>query len=208
MNKELKLDLVDMVNKAYYKNTLKRNIKHNKKKQHRIDISFCLAVLFGLILFLCMFIDSKSDSIIDDDVNTQSSKITYKVSDLAHNSLIEDEYVYVDPKYIDDIGYFAKCVQAEAGNQDEMGKRLVIDVILNRCDKYNITSSEVINTPNQFEVVSNGSIDNVPVDLDLYSLIIDEIMNRSNDDVLYFRTDNYHTFGTPLFKHQDHYFSY
>ena len=31
--------------------------------------------------------------------------------------------------------------------------------------------------------------------------------NPINEEILYFRTDHYHTFGTPVLKHQDHYFS-
>jgi spore germination cell wall hydrolase CwlJ-like protein len=39
--------------------------------------------------------------------------------------------------YYDQLELLALCVEAEAGNQDQMGKRLVVDVILNRVDSPN-----------------------------------------------------------------------
>lgn len=112
-------------------------------------------------------------------------------------------------RIIEDYVYFAQCVMSEAGDQDELGKRLVIDVILNRLDNTNFpnTINDIINEPYQFEVVSNGSINEVIPTEDIYTLIQEEIQNRTNYDVLYFRTDHYHNFGTQLFQHQDHYFS-
>ena len=107
------------------------------------------------------------------------------------------------------IEYIAKCVLAEAGNQDEYGKRLVIDVILNRKENtaFPDTYEEVINQPNQFEVVKNGSInDQVPNEY-IYNLISQELEKRTDSDVLYFKTIDYHDFAEPVIHHQDHYFS-
>lgn len=107
------------------------------------------------------------------------------------------------------IDYFAKCVYCEAGNQDELGKRLVIDVILNRLDQFDYSSIEdVINAPGQFDVVANGSIKSKGIATDeIKKLIISEIKNRTNTQVLYFKTKSYHSFATPILQHGDHYFS-
>lgn len=107
----------------------------------------------------------------------------------------------------EDVKYVAQCVQAEAGNQDELGKRYVVDCILNRFDSGNYaTYSEVINEKGQFSCVSNKSINCEPSDETL-DIVQSEIKERINNEILYFRTIKYHSFGTPCFKHQDHYFS-
>lgn len=110
---------------------------------------------------------------------------------------------------IDNIDYLARCVEAEAGNQDDTGKMLVIDVILNRLDSNDFPDTvwEVINQENQFKVVSNGYIWCVEPQDNIYNLINNELINRYNDEVLYFRTEYYHDYTIPLFRHQDHYFS-
>lgn len=106
-----------------------------------------------------------------------------------------------------DIKYVASCVEAEAGNQGELGKRYVVDCILNRFDtgKYE-TYSDVINEKGQFSCVSNKSINNEPSDETL-DIVKSEIKNRTNNEILYFRTNKYHNFGNPCFKWKDHYFS-
>lgn len=107
------------------------------------------------------------------------------------------------------LDYFAKCVMAEAGNQDETGKRLVVDVILNRLDdnRFPDTIEEIINQEGQFEVVESGRINSIIPTEDIYDIISHELESRFNSEVLYFRTEHYHKFATPLFQHQDHYFS-
>lgn len=114
--------------------------------------------------------------------------------------------------WTDSLEYLACCVEAEAGNQSELGKRLVCDTILNRFDsgKYE-TMYDVINEENngvyQYSVVGDGSIFKVTPTEETYRIVAEEVENRTNTEVLYFRTKHYHTFGTPLFKEDDHYFS-
>lgn len=113
-----------------------------------------------------------------------------------------------EEEYNDSLEYIACCVEAEAGNQSELGKRLVCDVILNRFNQGDYSSYfEVIDEPNQFKVVENGSIETVNPTDDTYRIVAEELENQTNTEVLYFRTDHYHPFGTPLFKEDDHYFS-
>ena len=98
----------------------------------------------------------------------------------------------------------ARVVQQEAGNQSELGKRLVVDTILNRVDSDDFpnTPMEVINQSDQY-----AKINGYPPE-ELYSLIADEIYNtRTNAQVLWFRKHKYHTYGMPLIKEGDHYFS-
>lgn len=104
--------------------------------------------------------------------------------------------------------YLVKCVEAEAGNQPELGKRMVCSVILNRYENWGYTTiEEVINDPGQFSVVSDGSIYTVIPTEETYLAVDKELKSRTNDQVLYFRANKYHSFGTPLFAIGDHYFS-
>ena len=114
--------------------------------------------------------------------------------------------------WTESLEYLACCVEAEAGNQSELGKRLVCDTVLNRFDsgKYE-TIYDVINEKHngvyQYSVVGDGSIFKVAPTEETYRIVAEEVENRTNMEVLYFRTKHYHTFGTPLFKEDDHYFS-
>ena len=108
-----------------------------------------------------------------------------------------------------DIENLLKVVEAEAGNQDDLGKAYVCDVILNRVDtgRWGDTIDDIIYYPNAFSVVSNGTIDNIEVSEGTYKVVCQELQNRTNTEVLAFRTGNYHSGNTPLFQHGDHYFS-
>lgn len=115
---------------------------------------------------------------------------------------LEAEYWY------DSLEYLACCVEAEAGNQTELGKRLVCDTVLNRFDSGKYESLyDVINEPGQYSVVENGKILTVTPSEETYRIVNEELECRTNTEVLYFRTDHYHKFGTPLFREGDHYFS-
>lgn len=97
----------------------------------------------------------------------------------------------------------ARVLQAEAENQPEEGKRLVVDCILNRIDspEFPGTVEEVCNQTNAF-AISNK----IPSEED-YWIVEEEMANRTDTEVLYFRTDDYHKFGTPAKQVGSHYFS-
>lgn len=111
--------------------------------------------------------------------------------------------------YYDELDEFACAVFAEAGNQGKKGMALVADVILNRRDSeaFPDTLHDVINQPGQFEVVSNGSINRVSPSDECFEVIREELANRGNTEVVFFRTDRYSDYGSPAFKYKDHYFS-
>lgn len=109
----------------------------------------------------------------------------------------------------DEIYLMAKVCLAEAEDQTEYGKRLVVSTILNRLDSgiYGDTIYDVVYAPYQFEVMMNGRIDRVEPDEYTLDLVRQETISRSNYDVIYFRMDYYSEYGTPLFVEGDHYFS-
>lgn len=109
-----------------------------------------------------------------------------------------------------EIDLLALVTMAEAEGESELGKRLVIDTILNRVDSPRFagnTINSVVYAKNQFEAMWNGRVDRCYVRDDIRKLVIEELQNRTNTEVVYFRTGHYSPYGTPLFKEGNHYFS-
>ena len=102
-----------------------------------------------------------------------------------------------------DIVSIGKVVYHEADNQSELGKRLVIDTILNRVesDEFPNTIEDVLSQPGQYCNPSEYP------PKDYYRLVAEELYFRTNSDVLWYRTKKYHTYGVPIIKEGDHYFS-
>ena len=104
----------------------------------------------------------------------------------------------------------AYCTMAEAGTQGPLGKKLVIDVILNRTECIFFpgdTVEEVVFCPGQFAVVSNGSIFRTEPTEDIWELIEEELQERTNNEVVFFQLYRYSSSGEPWAKIGDHYFS-
>ena len=83
------------------------------------------------------------------------------------------------------------------------GKIAVVETILNRCEIYGKTIEEVIYEPYQYSLADNGYPDETveqAVDIALRE-------NIYPDDMIYFRTGNYHSFGEPYQQIGNHYFS-
>lgn len=105
----------------------------------------------------------------------------------------------------------AQLVQAEAGNQDLMGMRYVVDVVLNRVDSEDFPNSveEVIFQKNAFSVMDDGGFDRAAWNMseEAYEAVKLEYESRSDYNILYFGLDKT-KFASHHFKHQDHWFSY
>lgn len=110
----------------------------------------------------------------------------------------------------DEYNLLAKCVEAEAGNQDLKGKRLVVDVILNRVDSERFDNDviSVISAKNQFSSYADGGISKATPSLETRLAISIEISAREDTDILYFTAGGYNEYCTPAYKHGDHYFGY
>ena len=123
----------------------------------------------------------------------------------------KSEPIIQTPLISNEVELLARVIYAEAGNQDRVGKLLVADVVLNRCndDSFPDDIISVISQPHQFETYSTGAIWKYDLDDSCIDVALQEMeaIKRYNEDVLYFRTGRFHTYGTPAFKHQDHYFN-
>lgn len=114
----------------------------------------------------------------------------------------------------EEIYYLSQLIQAEAGNQDLTGKRLVADCVLNRIDQERFigqnTVFEVINAKGQFSVMTNGAFEKAGEEIsdECFEAAIMEWdrETRLDKDIVFFNT--VHVIGKNPFKHQDHWFSY
>lgn len=111
----------------------------------------------------------------------------------------------------EEIDLLALLTMAEAEGESELGKRLVIDTVLNRVDSelgyFPDTVTDVIYQKNAFTSMWNDRVDRCYVMDDIRQLVIEELESRTNSEVIYFRTGKYSKYGTPLFQEGNHYFS-
>ena len=103
----------------------------------------------------------------------------------------------------EEVVMIGKIVQHECPHESELGQRLVIDTIMNRVESeaFPNTVRDVLNQPGQY---CNPS--KYPPDY-IYALIAQEAYNRTNNQVLWYRTKTYHKYGTPIIQEGSHFFS-
>ena len=102
----------------------------------------------------------------------------------------------------------AAVVYSEANTEDLEGKRFVVDTILNRVvdDRFPDSVTAVVFQPYQYW--TKGLPKNYEmIPAECYEAVDLELEWRANSEILYFRTGNYHSFGTPVFQYGAHYFS-
>jgi N-acetylmuramoyl-L-alanine amidase len=109
----------------------------------------------------------------------------------------------------EEIDLIALVTMAEAEGEPEEGKRLVIDTILNRVDsnRFPDTIYDVIYQPKAFTSMWTSRVTRCYVREDIRQLVLEELESRTNDEVVFFHTDFYHSYGTSLFQVGKHYFS-
>jgi spore germination cell wall hydrolase CwlJ-like protein len=121
----------------------------------------------------------------------------------------EERYVYAE-NYTDE-ELIAMCVEAEAGNQSILGKRLVADTIYNRTEMENFpaTVKEVILQEYAYQVVTKGRLWEMHPSASTYAAVQMEAdpEMRVERDVVYFQTESYPDYGYPYEHVGDHYFA-
>lgn len=105
-----------------------------------------------------------------------------------------------------------QLVAAEAENQPFEGKRAVVAVVLNRVDfgwPFEDTITSVIYQENQFSCISDGRFFKASeyISEEDMDAVLAEITERSDTEIIFFRTERYSDYGTPAYQIGDHYFS-
>lgn len=133
---------------------------------------------------------------------------TLEVIDIP-DEVIPAEPVIETPLEEWEIVLIARLTEAEAGGEPEQGQRLVIDTVLNRMDHYAFpdTVHDVIYQPYHFSPAWNGGIDCYTGRPDLIQLVREEMIERTDYDVIFFQAGGYSIYGVPMFQVGGHYFS-
>lgn len=177
----------------------------------------CLVMFFGMIFCPALEIDAEDDFqfmyVTEQKIPDIGYLDTRPVIEIKELTYVEDptEEEIEEEIRFDEIELIAQLVMAEAGNQDLMGKRYVVDVVLNRVDSDDFpdTVEEVIFQKNQFSVIENGAFDEAgwTITEECYEAVKLEYEERSNYDILYFSRGP-SKYASNHFKHQDHWFGY
>lgn len=111
--------------------------------------------------------------------------------------------------YYNSMELMAKVVEAEAGNQNLLGKRMVVDVILNRVkdEEFPDTIVDVIFQKNAFTVIDNGMYEQVEVSEETWTAVWMELKEISYPQLFYFCSTGFHEYGKSWNKIGDHYFN-
>lgn len=134
---------------------------------------------------------------------------------VMENRIIEMEYIPAEPPEPEyplteeEINLIATITMAEVENQSEYCQRLVIDTILNRVDSryFPDTVHKVIYAKNQFECTVNGRADRCYPKEEIVELVKEELLNRTNNQVVFFNSIGFNNWSKPLFQEGAVYFS-
>lgn len=167
-----------------------------------------------LSVVICFIVALKVAAISNEAAETDSN-IMAEISMIYSSHMItkravepiEDAWPY--PISQEEIDLIALVTMAEAEGETELGKRLVIDTILNRVDDPHFpdTVHDVIYYPNAFSPMWNGRIDRCYVTDDIVELVKEELLERTNYECVFFTAGAYSEYGEPRFQECCHYFS-
>lgn len=142
-------------------------------------------------------------------VTEASKKPTVSKNDVCEVAVSESDLE--NEEFCDSLEILATCVEAEAGNQDLKGKRLVADVILNRVEspRFPDTIEDVISQKYQFTTYWDGSMNAVTEPSEeSFKAVNMELRSRLDDEILFFTAGDYNTYCVPAYRYGDHYFGY
>lgn len=125
---------------------------------------------------------------------------------------ISEEETLKEEIWYDELSLLAQIVEAESGNQDLTGKRLVVDVVLNRVDspRFPNTITEVIYQRRQFSCLNDGNFEKAGnhISDESFEAVRMEVFgeNRIDSGIVFFSGKPVN--GRNHWKYQDHWFSY
>lgn len=176
-------------------------------------VCFILVLCIGPTVMMTYFVyagEAVEPVVVEENIPRVEVEATV-VETYTHEQIANlKEKIAKAPKLTqDEIELIALATMAEAEGEPELGKRWVIDTILNRYENgnYGKTIHDVVYAKNQYTAMHGERVTRCYVREDIVQLVKEEIVSRTNDEVLYFRTGHYHNFGTPMTQIGNHYFS-
>lgn len=170
-----------------------------------------ISVLASFLAFVIL--NSRNSQDTNETAIQAKETIVPECCTILHSTKTDEQEEIRNEIFYGELEELAILVQAESGNQDELGKRYVADCVLNRVDDkaFPDTIHDVIYqiNPTQFSTVTDGSYEKAEYSVteDCFQIVLDEYENRTDSEIIYFRTDKYSDSGHKAFKHGDHYFS-
>lgn len=144
----------------------------------------------------------------EEDENLEINSVPLVFPESYFNPETEE---YEEEEFWDDMELIALVCVAEAEDESELGKRLVIDNILNRLESpyFPNTIHEVVyaNNPPQYSCVWDGRLERVEYNEYIANLVLEEFHNRTNNEVFYFKTNGFFNHGNPIMQEGNHFFS-
>lgn len=167
-----------------------------------------VAVVFVFLLGSIIISDKSNVDVEQEVTGSCSNSNTFSEEQNEAIDITEEQTEDICSYYVTDKEYdllLRVCMSECGGKHGEPleGKVAVVETILNRCEIYDKTIEEVVYEPYQYSVDYNGEPDETvrkAVDIALIS-------NTYPDDMIYFRSRYYHSFGTPYRQIGNHYFS-
>ena len=169
-------------------------------------VTMVAALLLSVLMFFHTDVPVEDEVVYASDVTIIHSVIPEPIFVEASPIITEEEEGLLS---YEDISLIALVTMAEAEGECEEGKRLVIDTILNRVDSEYFPDNvyDVVYQRSQFSSIWNGRVDRCEVREDICQLVREELISRTNTDVIFFTAGEYSKYGVPMFQVENHYFS-
>ena len=163
----------------------------------RQRIIFLLATLLTILIMIPVYGEDFSPPIPGIAIEDEMVLIKTQLAQTTEDELYSDE----------EIDLIALVCLGEAEGESELGKRLVIDTILNRLysGRWPDTISGVCWQRGQYCCLRNGRCSRLKPNDYIRQLVREEMRSLTNSEVIYFSAGGYN--GSPLFQEGGHYFS-
>ena len=173
-----------------------------------------LALLLATISIICLgfiaqadFFTMKINTIERENtiLSAENTKKDKEIKELQERNHALEEELKTKIVYFEEEEILAKLLWCEARNQSWEGQVYTCSAILNYCERNNTSIWDAAHNINSFEPAPY--VDDAKPTAMQYEVIYYVLNGGRIPDICWFRTGQYHDFGTPVAKVGDHYFS-
>lgn len=167
-----------------------------------------------------VFEDELKDELLNVKLNIAENLYNEGNNPFSDISTVLLELEIKEEERLGQMELLAQLIEAEAGNQDFNGKRLVADVVINRAYEKDLDPTNAVEAiifeNDQFSCIKDGGFDKAGWNISDESFLAAKMEyenfyareNLLDRDILFFTAGNYNRYCTPAYKHGDHYFGY
>lgn len=166
----------------------------------------------SIVLVLVMGVLTLCGDVINTSSETHEEVEHAVTTHYLNNNICNDEIVeVVEETYVfqvtdEEYDLLLRVCMSECGGkygESFEGKVAVVETVINRCEMYGKGVKDIVYAPKQYSTIDNGEPDATVYEAVDYALS----HNTFPDDMIYFRTKHYHSFGTPYEQIGNHFFS-